>query len=588
MLPSTAWAKVLDQVRPDGTVSEQTALQAFALAYGALPGVHLPSGPVGQIPDGTLAAYWALSSCRSRLKPREQRLVDRLLGLPPPGASAHVAGAPHYGDAGFTPNPTVTALAETWADSYDAKFGITLPLEIITGYTTTVVTPKPGHVALADAQPLDDADGGYGKGVPAICRIRVPPAGQIIERTDPVSFGLIMAHEAFHCFEFYLLGARAWHNQPAAWVMEGLADWAARVVDPVSYSVGGGSFNAYLNSPQTPLFERTYDAVGFWGHVEDTFDDLWSLIPAILNANGNTGAFGVADGADPVAFLNTWGASEFNLPRPGWDMLSPIIPPGSAPINIIDATGRFEAAQYTTAEYAYFDTDPKTPLVAFLFAGSVRVSTRYNYTDDGWFCTIRRCVCPRGTIGSVPPTRPLSTSDAVGITGNPSTGTAGSVAAYPLSYFCHPKPPSGTGGRSGTGTAGSFGDPHFMYFTGGDGGFFDFQAAGEFTLLKSTQDDFQIQVRQQPWAGRRLPELHSVVSVTTAVAIRAGPTTVEIDLGAKVEKAKGHSRCTSTRSASVSATSTPAASGCRSSATVTRSPGRARPSRFTTWASPTR
>jgi hypothetical protein len=42
--PATAYQRVLAQVRPDGSVSKQTALQAFALSYGALPGVHPPSG----------------------------------------------------------------------------------------------------------------------------------------------------------------------------------------------------------------------------------------------------------------------------------------------------------------------------------------------------------------------------------------------------------------------------------------------------------------------------------------------------------------------------------------------------------------
>lgn len=41
-LPATPWAKVLDQIRPDGTVSEHTALEAFAVAYGPLPGFGFP------------------------------------------------------------------------------------------------------------------------------------------------------------------------------------------------------------------------------------------------------------------------------------------------------------------------------------------------------------------------------------------------------------------------------------------------------------------------------------------------------------------------------------------------------------------
>jgi hypothetical protein len=59
-----------------------------------------------------------------------------------------------------------------------------------------------------------------------------------------------------------------------------------------------------------------------------------------------------------------------------------------------------------------------------------------------------------------------------------------------------------------------------------DGSLFDFQQAGEFTLLKSTQDDFDVQVRQQPLSS-------CCVSFSTAAAMRVGRGTVEVDrLGA--------------------------------------------------------
>lgn len=67
--------------------------------------------------------------------------------------------------------------------------------------------------------------------------------------------------------------------------------------------------------------------------------------------------------------------------------------------------------------------------------------------------------------------------------------------------------------------AGTFGDPHQVDF---DGREFDFQQAGEFTLLKSTRDDLQVQVRQQPLSD-------CCVAFNTAVAMRVGAKTVEVD-----------------------------------------------------------
>jgi hypothetical protein len=225
-LPTTAWGRVLDQVRPNGTVSQQTALRAFALAYGPVPGVTRPSGPIGEIPDGTMAAEWVLGY-RSRLSPRQLRVVDRLLGLRSPGASARVAGPPDYGDPGWTEDPHLEAVAHSYVAAYDAEFGVALPLTVVAGYSTTVLhNPYTGGAAPGDAAPLEDAAGDWGAGDPHICRVRLGPVGRTYTAAAQ-SAGV--AHEVFHCFEFYFLGSRAWFSQPKPWIMEGLAVWGSSV-----------------------------------------------------------------------------------------------------------------------------------------------------------------------------------------------------------------------------------------------------------------------------------------------------------------------------------------------------------------------
>jgi hypothetical protein len=523
-LPTTAWEQVLAQTRPNGTLSKSTALQAFALAYGPLPGVHPPRGPIGQIPDGTLAAQWVLSY-RSQLSRGQLRVVDRLLGVPAPGVPGNDvrARAASFGDPGFSPNLAIQAMAEKWAGIEGGKLGHALGLTIVAGTTTTIVKTTTSGLVTADAQAFN-IDEGWGSGKAEFCRIRVPPSGQATEKADPVFFNLVMAHEVFHCFQFDLRGALVWTPLPD-WIIEGMADWAALTVDPVAYSVGGGNLTTYFKFPHTPLFLRSYDSVGFWGHVQDTFGDLWSRIPAILTApGGSPGAFDAAEGADTTKFLSTWGSSVFNRPvgGPPWEMISPIVPPGTAgpPVGMIDGTGSVEAAPYTTAQYSYTDSDPRTPIVYVSIKGSARLSTQHNYTDLGaaLFCTTARCVCPPRTSGYVPPTRPLSVPTRLGLSGNPGGGTEGSLEAVSLSAFCRPKkPPPG-------GNAASGGDPELFDF---DGGVFGFQAAGEFTLLKSTQDDLQVQVRQQPFPGSRY------VAENTAVAMRVGSAIVEVDAAGK-------------------------------------------------------
>jgi hypothetical protein len=91
------------------------------------------------------------------------------------------------------------------------------------------------------------------------------------------------------------------------------------------------------------------------------------------------------------------------------------------------------------------------------------------------------------------------------------------VTAIPLSDYCTPPTPTTPPGQGTDGGTG--GDPHLIDF---DGGVFDFQQAGEFTLLRSSKGGLDIQVRQQPLSN-------CCVSFNTAAAMRVGHATVEVD-----------------------------------------------------------
>ena len=81
----------------------------------------------------------------------------------------------------------------------------------------------------------------------------------------------------------------------------------------------------------------------------------------------------------------------------------------------------------------------------------------------------------------------------------------------------------GGGGGGGGHGGGATGDVHLKTF---DGLFYDFQAAGEFVLAKSTApgDSFQVQIRLQPWHNS------ATVSVMTEVAAAVGNNRVTFDL----------------------------------------------------------
>ena len=81
---------------------------------------------------------------------------------------------------------------------------------------------------------------------------------------------------------------------------------------------------------------------------------------------------------------------------------------------------------------------------------------------------------------------------------------------------------AGEGGGEGSGSgdsAASYGEPHEETFSGSG---YVFQAAGEFTLVKSTTDDLDIQVREQRFPGA------ADVALDTATAMQVGPNIVEL------------------------------------------------------------
>ena len=100
----------------------------------------------------------------------------------------------------------------------------------------------------------------------------------------------------------------------------------------------------YFLTSQTPLFDRSYDAVGFWGHLED--------VPAICGigsrgscdaaVNGRDAALHAAlAGVSTDQFFDTWGSSAFNNAAGGnaWTARSPEPDAGfSAPVRTISAT----------------------------------------------------------------------------------------------------------------------------------------------------------------------------------------------------------------------------------------------------------
>jgi len=76
-LDRSAWDALLARVAArGGRADASTAVQAFSLAVAPLPGVRVPKGPKGSIPEGTLAISWVLTNY-GRLTPGVRQAFDK-------------------------------------------------------------------------------------------------------------------------------------------------------------------------------------------------------------------------------------------------------------------------------------------------------------------------------------------------------------------------------------------------------------------------------------------------------------------------------------------------------------------------------
>jgi len=553
--PSTAYDRVLAQINTDGSVSQQTAMQAFALAYGPLPGVHPPSGPTGDVLSGDLAQQWILQYL-PKLSSAQQRVVAQRLGLLGlTGHSARAASGPQahasclpcdYGDPTFKPNAALQAEANIWVAEYASHLGA-LGLQVVVGTAAQTASDY------AMASPMIDADGDYGHSpqLPAICRVRMFPRGLA---QPAFGQGWILAHEVFHCFQEWLLGSDVWSTHPPAWVTEGEATWAAFAVDPVMFTPAVDKILQYIAAPGLPLFMRSYDAVGFWLHLQDITGGPWAQTYAILHASSATAAFN-ASGANTGTFFDSWGPSIMRA-VPGsvvWGMVAPFALPDFGTLKpggftVLPGGGFIDAPPYGTSQYQIRAASGEPVVhVGINPGGDALLSTTHDYGNltNAWFCYVPGdCVCPPKTEGTVPPTQPLEDNALLGLTGTPGTGTHGEVTSYSLADFCRPKPPPTPPAPPDGGSYGvTDGDPYMTMFSGASYGF---QAAGEFTLVKSTRDNLDVQARQQPY-----PESFGIpadakdsLALNTAFAMRVADATVEVDTGSplvlRIDKRRVH------------------------------------------------
>ena len=564
------------------------ARQLFALEIGPLPGVALPDGPQRPAISGTYALAQILA-VKDQLTPEQRAVLSEFLDtthsaipknlapLPQPSPSSPVppfqwpAPRPAWyrADPGRAPrfltiadnNPNADPAPEIHAYFRQLYHWANDAVHMLTGRP-----PVPAFkIAFKDLEGTDKTSWIATWTWQDNARVRAEVNGVEVNgcnsdidlrkfQQQPFEVYLsVVSHEVVHCYQQLASASQSNVQSTAAWLHEGEATWAQMVMVP------GAAFTSlqthwadYLTRPKGHLYDCSYDAAGFFGHVADV-EGSETLGKRIIDAFVD-GAHGANDAAYLKAVagyedivLDTWAPSYFRSHE--HQFLWTAKGPGVA--NFPAEKVAPEAVTVAAKDTKIFSTDvpweqrlltvdtPAEILIVLNHEGHValidfteQVNKRLVPFNPVILCVHGDCKCPPDADGTAPEALPALNKIDIGLSAGRARTTM-SVSAKSLDEFCHPKDPlltlgpapspRGGGGDPGqereNGRVGS--DPHLVTF---DGRYYDLQAIGEFVLARASDpaDDFAVHVRFGPIGALR------TVSVATAMATRAGRDRVSV------------------------------------------------------------
>lgn len=318
--PRTPWEAAIGDIEPDGHYSLDAALRLFSTAYGPLPGVDGDFGRQGVV-DRTVALdaiqeHWDDLTAEQRSKVEELRTpsADALVITIPPVAVS--------GDLALVAvSDSVQAAVKAEGQLARAQIAGHLGNDF-EGDLTVTVQPRPSDTPIIEGQyPSAETSATYVGGRFSSCQIMVYEEATI----DPgVVLTNTLAHEVFHCFQRAGFQTNEARLASPTWVKEGQAAWVGQVI-------GGPSpkydrfWDKYLLSPTTSVTERTYDALGFYAHLDEVGQSPWEIFHAMWDAGGNSLAIFEAAGANTEEFVDAWAAGVLRDGFPGnaWNATGP-------------------------------------------------------------------------------------------------------------------------------------------------------------------------------------------------------------------------------------------------------------------------
>jgi hypothetical protein len=528
------------------------AEQLFALDLGPLPGVSVQ----GITPTGDFDASMAVTGLYGQwdhLTTAQRAAANKYLATSLTQSQSSTATATHDDEAvllGSTNTPAFNYQALADSANHDEALNTGTALVEVTVTTSYALPANPGADAESSLFGLD----AKGRWVPWPDGCHIIAYNPKFVGLDALSAAAVIAHEVFHCFQYREEGTGANWETVAPWINEGQPNWVMDELDPGA-TVEAHAWSVYANSPGTPYLQRVYDAVGVYGHEGDIAGDqttVWSkLLPMVSAEIGNhdSAALSVLMGGGSDHYYSSWGSSYYeDKGHSDWLMAGPSFPPTTGPgpdsqhINDGDIKDIASDAAYKAHPITI---DGSADILIIVLAAGYGEAHDQDYamektlTNTAPLALCQRsagCKCPNGSPGASQYTIPSVGLVSLGLDGG-DTGIAAYAAGESLDKYCKqpdPGPPPGPGPPAGGGGGGggggdqqppppgiSQGDPHLLTF---DGRSYDLQAAGEFTLVKSTVDDFLVQARAVPVPGA-IP-----VAVNQAVAAKLGGHRVTVTL----------------------------------------------------------
>jgi uncharacterized membrane protein len=562
----TVWQKITAGISVDGSVPAKTALEAFAYDFKVnIPGVAIPSGPDGadDPTDGTGPMRWVQANWDS-LTPAQQAVIDPFLN-PSPGSRHYDIGAPVAGSsfqltsrkrlATAVDQPAPPTDFVNWP--VDVTLAPDVPMDLAKAMVDDLIKDVPHignalHLPVIDpgfpgavniALDISDVQGGDAamltkpweiNGHYEPCQITAFKnswGGAQVQGdgTVPPTLHVWLTHEVVHCYQNEVYGDVATANAIPAWIGEGTAFWVAAADTGIAEPHMPGTWADYFTA-ETALTARNYDSYPWFILLARKGRDLWTLLPkaweAAAQGPSRSNAFiAVLEGDNPD-IVNVW--AESYLRRSDWG--DPWLMYGFGLPDKLQVKEHDVQAQPDTGWTGSLPSRANTILNVTSSGGEVvEIATNglasvhdesgnHAYAfDSKRFCTVDSCVCPSGTLLAGQDMAPDHiTLPFVAALTSLEGGSQYAIISIKLDDICKRQAtpqPSANYGPCGPNCSSTNGDPHMITVNGFR---YDFQAAGEFTVLRSPDGSVDIQARQEPFGTTK------AVSINTAIAMKVG------------------------------------------------------------------